>query len=84
MVDMRGAILEMFDIKKFKYKCNQRGCDREPKKEVLIYEYRRKKKIGLVKLYLCEEHLDIRKLLSELRTIEPKMIIEKEEENIKT
>ena len=74
-MDIRDVILKMFDIKKFKYKCNQPYCEREPKKEVLIYEYKGKKKIGLAKLYLCEEHSDIRELLSELRRIEPKLII---------
>jgi len=77
-MDIRDVILEMFDIKKFKYKCNQHNCEREPKKEILIYEYKRKKKIELVKLYLCEEHSDTRKLLSELRRVAPKMIIKSE------
>ena len=74
-MNIRDVILETFDIKNFKYKCNKHNCDREPRKEILIYEYRRKKKIGLVKLYLCEEHSDTKKFLSDLREIEPKMII---------
>lgn len=75
-MDIRDVILKMFEIKKFKYKCNQPYCDRKPKNEVMLYEYIRKKKTGLAKLYLCEEHSDTKKLLSALRRIAPKMTIE--------
>jgi hypothetical protein len=75
-MDTRNFILKNFEIKKFKYGCNQPYCDKKPKNEIMLYEYIRKKKTGLAKLYLCEEHSDTKKLLSILRSIAPKMTIE--------
>ena len=51
-------ILENFDLKWLKRKCNFKGCKKRPMKDVLLFEIDRRTntKIILASLYFCPGH----------------------------
>jgi len=77
------TILGMLDIRKLKSSCNYPNCSKKPEKEILIYEYTMRKSIGLATLYLCREHADVAKgLVTKIRNIDPKSIIESKQKEM--
>ena len=84
MYQITSTILNMFDIKKLKRQCNYPGCNNKPEKEIYIYEYTIKRKIGLATIYLCNEHINtVKGLVTKIKNIEPKAIIESRQKTIK-
>ncbi len=78
MDEKMRIVLERFDIVRMKSRCNLKECNKEPTKEVTIYQVlinRRPK--PLVSLYVCDEHVEnAEKLVKEFRNIDSKSIFE--------
>jgi len=78
-------ILNMFDIRKLKLRCNEPNCENKPKKEVLIYEQTiRRGKKNLASLYLCNHHLNRpNELIKKLKEFCPTIVISAEVKDLK-
>ena len=77
MERFRNAILDRFDIKHLKSRCNHPSCLSRPEKEVFIYKYTTTRKIGIATLYVCATHLfDANSIVKKIKLISPSAIIQ--------
>jgi hypothetical protein len=77
MQEVRDALMEAFNIQKFKNECNHPNCNAKPDKEIHLYEYNMKKgKDVFAKLYLCDAHVGkVNEILKKIKQIVPSSII---------
>ena len=83
MEELRNLILKGFDIRHLKAKCNHPSCSSKPEKEVFIYEYTTKRKIGIATLYVCATHMyDANSIVKKIKLISPSAIIQSKIGNV--
>ncbi|MBI2076711.1 MAG: hypothetical protein HYT72_05690 [Candidatus Aenigmarchaeota archaeon] len=77
MERFRNAILDRFDIKHLKSRCNHPSCLSRPEKEVFIYKYTTTRKIGIATLYVCATHVfDAKAIVKKIKSLSPSSIIQ--------
>jgi hypothetical protein len=79
-------ISQLYDIGKFKEKCNSKECERSPTKVVTVYYYTLNKgRVDIANIFLCDTHLESINTLKDIlkNTIKNTVIIETETKNIK-
>ncbi len=75
----RNAILNRFDIRHLRTRCNHPSCLSRPEKEVFIYKYTTTRKIGIATLYVCAMHLfDAKAMVEKIKSLSPGSIIKSE------